>query len=97
MALSGQGDRFPLLYQCPEVGRGDYCHLRNGFACGEEGVLEIQDMSEMAEALVCALRISVQAEASITVAEIIEVDGVLRWRINHNLHTPFADFLRDYF
>jgi hypothetical protein len=51
----------------------------------------------MAEALVSALRGSVQANARITVADVTEADGMLRWRINHNLPPPFAGFLRDYF
>ena len=77
-------DRFPLLYRSDEVGRDDYCHLRNGFDCAEEWAPVIRDMSETAEALVRALRGSVQPEAKIAVAEVIEVDGALRWRINHN-------------
>ena len=54
-------------------------------------------MSEMAEPLVRALRSSVQPDARIEVAEVIEVDGMLRWRIRANLFPPFRDFLDDYF
>ena len=90
-------DRFPLLYRCPEVGRDDYCHLRTGFTCSQEWAVVIRDMSEVAEALVHALRSSVQPEAKIAVAEVIEVDGALRWRINHNFPPPFRDFIHDYF
>ena len=90
-------DRFPLLYRCPEVGRDDYCHLRKGFACGQEWAPVIRDMSEMADALVRALRSSVQLDARIAVIDVIEVDGALRWRINTNLTQPFREFLNDYF
>ncbi len=90
-------DRFSLLYRCPEVGRDDYCHLRNGFACGQEWAPVIRDMSEMADALVRALRSSVQLDARIAVIDVIEVDGALRWRINTNLTQPFREFLNDYF
>jgi len=90
-------DRFSLLYRCPAVGRADYCHLQDGFACGQEWVPVIRDMSEMAEALVRALRSSVQPEAKIAVAEVIEVNGCLRWRINYNIPPPFRDFIHDYF
>lgn len=90
-------DRFPLLYRCPEVGRGDYCHLANGFTCGQEWAPVICAMSEMAQALVSALRGSVQADARITVADVTEADGMLRWRINANIAPPFLDFLDDYF
>jgi hypothetical protein len=90
-------DRFPLLFRCPEVGRDDYCHLRNGFDCAEEWEPTIRDMSAMAEALVRALRSSVQPEARIAIAEVYEEDGMLRWRINTNLTQPFLGFLQDYF
>ena len=90
-------DRFPLLYRCPEVGGEDYCHLANGFACGQEWAPVICAMSEIAQALVSALRGSVQPEARITVADVTEADGTLRWRINANIAPPFLDFLYDYF
>ena len=90
-------DRFPLLYRCEEVGREDYRHLRNGFSCAEHWAVVIRDLSEMAEALVRALRSSVQPDDRLTIAEISEEDGMLRWRINTNLRQPFLGLIHDYF
>ena len=91
-------DRFPLLYRCDEVGREDYCHLRTGFTCSQDWAVVIRDMSEMAEALVRAVRSSAQPGARFTVAEVSEEDGgMLRWRINTNLRQPFLGLITDYF
>jgi hypothetical protein len=91
-------DRFPLLYRCEEVGREDYCHLRNGFSCGEQWAVVIRDLSEMAEALVRAVRSSAQPGARFTASEVSEKEGgMLRWRINTNLRQQFLGLITDYF
>ncbi len=78
-------DRFPLLYRCPEVGRDDFCHLRNGFDCGQERVPMIEAFSRVALTHLQALRDSVQPNARIEVSEVSFEHGKLQWRFTDNL------------